>query len=165
MKLWKKILLGFVIVLVVIQFIRPGKNIAKGDMPNDIATKYIVPVAVKNILDRSCYDCHSNNTNYPWYAEIQPVGWWLNNHVQEGKGQLNYNEFTTYPPRKQYRKMEETIDWVRDGLMPLTSYTNIHAEARLNKDQRELLIDWAASTMDTLKAIYPMDSILNGRKH
>src|SRR5213592_2028705 len=95
-----KILLVLLLLLIVIQFVRPEKNQSTGVSANDITTKYAVPTAVQSVLKRACFDCHSNNTTYPWYDNIQPVAWWLNHHIEEGKDELNFSEFTTYSPKK-----------------------------------------------------------------
>ncbi len=92
---------------IVLQFFRPEKNNAKIASLTAINTKFTVPATVDSILKTSCYDCHSNYTAYPWYSNIQPVASWLSNHVNEGKGELNFDEFAAYSPRRQYRKFEE----------------------------------------------------------
>lgn len=94
-------------MFIIIQFIRPSKNKSKQIEANDISAKYAISENVQNILKTSCYDCHSNNTAYPWYAEIQPVGWWLNNHIKDGKDALNFSEFLSYPIRRQYHKLDD----------------------------------------------------------
>jgi hypothetical protein len=156
----KKILLFILIVLVIIQFIHPKPNKSKGDQPNAIGKVYTVPEDVKPILARACNDCHTNNTRYPWYSNIQPVDWWLDNHIREGKSKVNYDEYTNRPLRYQYKKMEETIELVKDGKMPLNSYTWIHKDAILTAEEKEKVINWAESVMDTLKARYPIDSLI-----
>jgi hypothetical protein len=93
----KKILLGLLFALLVVQLFRPNKNQSDVKQVNYIATVYQVPTETGVILQTSCYDCHSNNTNYPWYGNIQPVAWWLNNHIVEGKEELNFSEFGLYP--------------------------------------------------------------------
>src|ERR1700754_4671360 len=103
------LLLGFIII----QFFRPAKNKAEGMSNNDITKIYAVPANVQSILKTSCYDCHSNNTVYPWYAQVQPIAWWLNNHIQDGKKDLNFSEFKTYSIRRQYRKLEEINELVK----------------------------------------------------
>lgn len=159
----KKILktLGWLllVILVVIQFFRPRKNIHAGDQPNAISKKYPVSADVKIILDKACMDCHSNNTRYPWYNNIQPVAWWLNNHVIDGKKELNFDEYINKRPRFQYRRMEQTIDLVKKGEMPLNSYTWTHKDAILSDEEKAKLFDWAQSVLDTLKAQYPIDSL------
>lgn len=90
MKIFKRILLVLLVVLILIQFFRPQRNISASPSPADISTIYPVPANVGSILKKACYDCHSNNTNYPWYANVQPIAWWLNDHVEEGKRGLTH---------------------------------------------------------------------------
>ena len=147
-----------VLLLVVIQFIHPERNLS-GDTTNDISKKYPVPDTVKTILRTSCYDCHSNHTEYPWYNNIQPVAWWLAHHVNEGKEDLNLNEFASYRIGRQYHKLEKIAKLVNEGEMPISSYTLIHRYAKLDDAQRKLVADWANSLRDTIKATYPADSL------
>src|SRR5665811_802718 len=105
-KIFKRILIALLIIFIAIQFIRPAKNRSEGISANDISTKYPVPDSVQAILKVACYDCHSNNTRYPWYAEIQPVAWWLNNHIKDGKRGLNFSEFTSYRIKKQFHRLD-----------------------------------------------------------
>jgi len=160
MKLLKRILLILLLAFVVIQFFRPKKNVSAQTSRNDIATLYAVPGDVKVILDKACNDCHSNNTRYPWYAKLQPIHWWLDKHVREGKGHINYDEYTNRPLRYQYHKMEEVIEMIEDGKMPLKTYTWTHKDARLAADEQSKIIGWANSIMDTMKAQYPIDSLI-----
>lgn len=157
----KKVAYILLVVLIVIQFFRPAKNIntTSSATANDISKLYTVPENVMDILKTSCYDCHSNNTAYPWYNNIQPVAWWLNHHVEEGKREINFNEFATYPARRQYKKMEEVIDQVKDDEMPLSSYTLIHTNAKLSQEQKAILTDWAEATRKDMEAKYPPDSL------
>lgn len=157
----KKILIGLLVVLVAIQFIRPEKNVSNDDTYG-IATKYKVPAEVNEILTISCNDCHSNLTKYPWYANVQPVAWWLDHHVKDGLKHLNFSEFTKMPIAFQNHKLEETVEMVEELEMPLPSYTylGLHSEAKLTDDQRKMIIDWANAQMDTLKANYPVDSLV-----
>lgn len=156
----KKILLFLLVVLVVIQFIHPRKNKAEGAQPNFIGNTFPVPESVKAILAKACNDCHSNNTIYPWYSRIQPVDWWMNNHVQEGKRELNLDEYINRPLRYQYHKMEEIAEQVKEGEMPLNSYTWMHKDAILTETEKKELIDWADGIRDSLKARYPIDSLI-----
>lgn len=139
----KKILIGLVIVLVILQFIRPERNISTAASANDIRVTHAVPANVLSVLKRACYDCHSNNTNYPWYTNIQPVGWWMQHHVNEGKEELNFSEFGTYSAKKAAHKLEETAEMVEEKEMPLESYTWIHKDAKLSADEIKLVADWA----------------------
>lgn len=160
MKVVKKIGIGILVVLVVIQFFRPEKNTAPVITENHIYNVYTTSNEVKTILDKACNDCHTNNTNYPWYASIQPVAWWLNDHIKDGKKHLNFSEYKNYNLRRQYHKMEEVIEEVKGGEMPLNSYTWIHGEAKLSINEKALLTVWAQSIMDTMKAKYPIDSLI-----
>lgn len=157
----KKILLVLIILIVAIQFFRPEKN-ESNDLKYAITTKYEVPEQVDQILKVSCYDCHSNKTEYPWYANVQPVAWWLDSHVKDGKKHLNFSEFTNRPIAIQNHKWEETIEMVEKKEMPLESYTymGLHSEANLTNEQREVVINWAKSQMEYLKTNYPADSLV-----
>jgi len=147
----RKILIGLLIVLVLVQFIRPAKNQSK-DFSKDITTVYTVPENIQTVLKEACYDCHSNYTTYPWYSKIQPVAWWLQHHVDEGKEHLNFSEFASYKPKKQARKLEETAELVEKGEMPLNSYTWMHAGARLSKDQAIVLANWAKELQQRIES-------------
>lgn len=138
----RKILIGILVVFVIIQFFKPAKNISAAETPNDIFVHYPANDTLKQLIKTSCYDCHSNNTRYPWYSNIQPVAWFLNSHVEEGKSKINFAEFASYAPKKADHKLEELIDEVKAGDMPLKSYTLIHRDANLNSDQRKAIIQW-----------------------
>lgn len=164
MRFFKKLLIILIIVFVIIQFFRPEKNISAQTSRNDITTIHPMPGEVKAIMSKACFDCHSNNTRYPWYAEIQPVAWWLADHVEEGKGGLNFSEFAAYSPRKQYRKLEEAEELVKEKEMPLASYTWIHNDARLSDDERRVIADWFVSVREKMKSEYPADSLKRLRR-
>ncbi|QMU30388.1 heme-binding domain-containing protein [Adhaeribacter radiodurans] len=138
----KKVLFLIILVLILIQFFRPTKNISRQEQPQALKKRYIIPANVEVTLQKACYDCHSNNTRYPWYAEIQPIAWFLADHVKEGKEELNFDEFLTYPTRKQDHKLEEIVETQEEGTMPLSSYTFIHKEANLNPRQKNEIITW-----------------------
>lgn len=159
-KIFKRILIALLVIFIVIQFIRPAKNISAGVSPHDISTIYPVPGSVQQILKVACNDCHSNNTRYPWYAEIQPVGWWLANHVKDGKRGLNFSEFTSYRIKKQFHRLDDINELVKNGAMPLSSYTWIHKDAILTEQQKRTIAEWATSLQDSMKAQYPPDSLL-----
>src|SRR5215210_3387305 len=105
MKWGKKILLGFLIVLVLIQFIQPARNRSNEILSTDLVKTIKIPENVQSVLKAACYDCHSNNTNYPWYSRIQPFGWLLARHIRNGKAELNFSEFGSYPLRRQISKL------------------------------------------------------------
>ena len=138
----KKLLLATGIIVVAIQFIQPGLNKNGQTSGPDISSVLNVPDSVRVIIHNSCYDCHSNSTNYPWYSYIQPVGWLLANDIKRGKINMNFSEFAQYPERRQISKLDEIADNVTDGSMPLKIYTMMHKKARLDKNEKELLINW-----------------------
>ena len=156
----KKTLIVLLIALIIIQFIHPKKNKAEGVQVNYIGNKFPVPEDVKIIMAKACNDCHSNNTSYPWYTNFQPIHWWLDKHIRNGKKEINFDEFTTKSLRFQYRKMEEVIKQTKDGEMPLNSYTWTHKNARLTEDEKNKLINWANAIRDTMKAHNPIDSLI-----
>lgn len=156
----KKILLVLLAALVIIQFIHPKKNKAEGPLPNYIGNSFTIPADVKTILAKACNDCHSNNTRYPWYANFQPIHWWLDKHIKNGKKELNFDEYTSRSLRFQYKKMEEVIDEVKEGAMPLNSYTWVHKDAKLTIEEKAKITSWAQSIRETLEAKYPMDSLV-----
>ena len=163
MRLVKRIMVVIVSVLVLIQFIRPKRNSAPGLSPTDISTKLEFPQEVQTILQNSCYDCHSDNTRYPWYAEVQPVGWLLSDDIQDGKKELNFSQFGSYTVRRQYIKLNNIIDQIKEEKMPLPKYLFIHTDARLSQEQRDIIIAWAKAVEDSIKARYPADSL--ARRH
>jgi hypothetical protein len=139
----RKILLVLFGLLFIIQFIKPAKNSAQGEQTNNISKKYAMSTDVNSILKKACFDCHSNTTVYPWYSEIQPVAWFLDDHVKEGKEHLNFDEFLSYEAKKQDHKLEEFIESQTEGWMPIDSYKWIHKNAVLTSEEKQVLINWA----------------------
>ncbi len=159
----KRILLIVLIILLAIQFIRPAKNIHPGVQPNDISTVYPVPADVDTILIHACKDCHSNNTRYPWYNNLQPVAWFLDSHVRDGKKSFNLNEFATFPVWRQYDKISEVKKQIDEGDMPLSSYTLIHKDAILTEGQKNTIESWSEGIKKLMEEKYPKDSLV--KKH
>lgn len=139
----QKVLLGLLAVLIIIQFFRPEKNASSAPTPNDLFSHYQAPDTLKQLIKTACYDCHSSNTVYPWYSQIQPVAWWLDDHIKEGKRKFNFSEFKTYDAKKADHKMEELIEMVKEHEMPLKSYTFVHTDAKLSDAQRVAITNWA----------------------
>ena len=150
MRVFKRIFLGAAIVFVAIQFVRPAKNLATGPQPNDALVCYPASAEVKQLLTVACYDCHSNNTRYPWYAEVQPVGWWLSQHVLDAKHSFNFSELAAYSPKTAGRRLDACIDEITDHTMPLSSYRITHKDARLTEAQIKVLSDWFEETRDLI---------------
>ncbi len=158
-KVLKTVLIIIVIAFIVIQFIRPSKNAGEEIASNQIAAVQQVPEDVQQILKVSCNDCHSNTTHYPWYSKIQPVAWFLDDHIVEGKKELNFSIFATYPIYRRYKKFKEISKEVKDGDMPIYSYTLLHRDALLSADQKLLIQNWAANAMKEMETKYPADSL------
>ncbi len=156
----KKFLLALVILLFVIQFVRSEENVSSVSSVNHISTVFETPAKVHDILKTSCNDCHSNNTVYPWYNKIQPVAWWLNHHVNEAKGKLNFDEYAGYNLRRQYHKMEETEEMIAQNEMPLSSYTLLHGSAVLTEPQKQILINWSQGIRKEMESRHPIDSLI-----
>ncbi len=155
----KKILLALLIVLGLIQFIRPPQNLGN-DQTGHISTLFPMPAQLQQTLRIACYDCHSNLTRYPWYFKLQPAAWFMENHVVDGKRHLNFSELAKRPVWLQYKKLHETQEMIDKGEMPLGSYTLIHKDAILKDGQKQEIIDWAVAAMDSLKAHNPADSLI-----
>jgi hypothetical protein len=160
----KKISIAILIILIAIQFIPYEKN-ESANYEFDISKSYNIPDNVQTIFKNACNDCHTNQTIYPWYSQIEPVGYWLNSHVTDGKRHLNFSEFTNRPLAIQYHKLEEVVEVMEEKEMPLDSYTNfgLHPEANLSDEEREILINWAKEQMAYLQATYPADSLVRKR--
>ncbi|MCL6524418.1 MAG: heme-binding domain-containing protein [Thermoflavifilum sp.] len=143
MKTSKRVLFIVIALLLMIQLFRPAKNYAPQASPNDIAEKYVVPMNVLMDLNTACYNCHSNYTTYPWYFHIQPVGWWMNGHIEEAKKHVNFSEFALYPPDQAKKKFHAIYEVMRDHTMPIDSYLWMHKEAHLTDEQYRQVADWA----------------------
>lgn len=150
MQIVKKIGSCILIVAIALQFIRPARNSNGQATADDIMLHFSVPGGVQDLLMISCYDCHSNNSRYPWYSNIQPVGLFLDNHIRKGKQELNFSEFGSYSVRRQQSKFKAIADQLRDDAMPLASYTSMHKSARLSKENKALIIGWATKAKDSL---------------
>lgn len=139
----RKVLLVFAMLMLVIQLFRPGRNISTSASPNAIEANYKVSKEIGILLRRSCYDCHSNNTVYPWYSNIQPFSWWLQSHVNDGKEELNFDQFNTYNIKKKKHKLDEVVEVIEKDEMPLSSYTFVHGKAVLSTQDKDKIIAWA----------------------
>jgi hypothetical protein len=146
----RKWILILLVAFILVQCIQPARNHSGQVLQTDITKMFAVPSNVKTILESSCYDCHSNNTRYPWYANIQPGGWWLANHIKEGKEELNFSEFGGYSLRRQISKLRSIENSIKDGTMPLSTYTFMHKDAKLTKEEQAQLIDWVKTTRNSL---------------
>jgi len=119
-------------------------------LTTDISKTVSISDSVKASLKITCYDCHSNNTNYPWYSNIQPGGWLMAKHIKKGKYELNFSEFGSYSTRRQVSKLNGIANSIKDDIMPLKSYKIMHKSAELSTDEKSLLINWAQQSKDSL---------------
>ncbi|MEM7381816.1 MAG: heme-binding domain-containing protein [Bacteroidota bacterium] len=146
MKIAKKIAWALLIVFVGMQFIRPEKNQAEAGHEHAFVTETNPSAEVRTILMESCFDCHSNNTAYPWYNNIAPVSFWIAGHVDEGKEHLNISAWDSYDTQKKEHKFEEVVEVMEEKSMPLNEYTWTHEEARLSDAQIDAVMEWAKRT-------------------
>lgn len=138
----KKILIILALVFIIIQFFRIDKTNPSVDKNMDFVTIKNAPEDVAQSIRNSCYDCHSNESVYPWYANIQPIAWFLKNHINEGRKELNFSTFATYDAVRQARKLNKAAREVEEGEMPLESYLLIHQNAKLSEEQKEKMINF-----------------------
>ena len=147
----KNILTVLLLLFIGIQFIDVKRNISQDRSANAIENYEEVPAKALSILKTSCYDCHSNNTIYPSYSKVQPVKWWLADHVNSGKRHLNFDEFNSYSREKKLEKLDEIIETIKEGEMPLASYTVIHQDAKLSASDISEIEKWVNETRRDVK--------------
>jgi Haem-binding domain len=138
----KKIIIGLIVLLIAIQFFRIDKTNPPVDQTKDFIALTKPSAEIEGILRTSCYDCHSNETTYPWYMNVAPLSWWLKHHVNEGREHLSFSTWGNYSEEQQQHKLEEVLEEVLEGEMPLSSYTIVHKETALSPAQQEKLAAW-----------------------
>ena len=127
---------------IILQFFQPEKNLGERDVPEDLFNTVSVDKDVRDILETSCYDCHSNFTNYPWYSNISPVSIFLNKHIVNGKKELNFSEWGNYSDRDKISRLVDIYEAIESGEMPLQSYLIIHKDAELNDEDVDKVLTW-----------------------
>lgn len=145
------ILYSIAAIFIIIQFFQIDRSTPEISPQHDFIQTMNPPADIVNLLKVACYDCHSYQTTYPWYSNINPVGWWLKKHINEGRKHLNFSEWATFPTGKKDHKLEECYEEIQEGEMPLNSYTWTHADARLSAEQRNLLVQWFRSQRAQIK--------------
>jgi len=138
----KKIAIVLFVVFILIQFFQIDKTNPPVNKGMDFLTIKNTPETLAAQIRSSCYDCHSNETKYPWYSYIQPFGWFLKDHIEEGRKELNFSTFATYEPKRQAHKLDEASEMVEHSEMPLESYLLIHGEAKLTNAQKTEMINY-----------------------
>lgn len=151
MKIVKKILWLLLIVFIIAQFFGPEKN--EGDITKieTFIAETNPPQNVKQILKESCFDCHTDVTRYPWYFNVTPVNYWIADHIEHGKDELNFSNWADYSLKRKEHKMEEVWEEVKEKEMPLDSYTWTHGDANLTDEQIEALVAWAKTIQENYK--------------
>jgi hypothetical protein len=149
-KIIKYSLIGLLIVFGGMQFFPVDFPENRYNNPDDIFLSLDAPAEVSSIVRTACYDCHSMETNFPWYARVAPVSWWIIDHIEEGRDELNFSDFDKLPKRKKLRKLKDITEEVEKKKMPLPSYLRGHPEARLTEKERVLIQDWADQSAKNL---------------
>lgn len=135
----KKVLIGVVVLLVVIQFV----PVDRSNPP--VTANFDGPPDVASILRTSCYDCHSNETVWPWYSRVAPVSFFVAHHVEEGRGKLNFSEWGNLPAGNRLHAVSEIQEVIAKGEMPLGTYLQMHPDAKLQPDELRTINAWAAA--------------------
>lgn len=148
MKAVRIIVLIMIVVIIIIQFIPSGLPENKPDNGRSLDSSKLLTEPIQQQLKKSCYDCHSNNVNFPWYAKLAPSSWLLSKHIREGKDHLNFSEWADYSKRKQISLLAKINEEVESGDMPLRSYIIIHRDAKLTREQKNALLKWTEEASD-----------------
>jgi len=147
--------ISLVVLLVVIQAVRPAKTNPAIDESRTIQAHAQVSPQVSAILERACYDCHSNKTIWPWYSQVAPVSWLLVSDVNDGRKDLSFSDWARYDAKRAARKLQELCEQVEKGEMPLKSYLLIHPTAKLSDSDKKILCDWAKQERERVIASQP----------
>ncbi len=150
MKIWQYGLGGLVVIALAIQLVPNELPPVQTDNPGDLMGSGLVDAEMAGMLKTSCYDCHSNETNYPWYSYIAPVSWLVAKDTREGREELNFSTWQAYEMLEKLEKLDDIAIEVKEGEMPLGIYTAIHSESKLTDEQRQLIVEWAEATMDVV---------------
>lgn len=145
------IILSLLALFVLIQFIRIDKTENTIDRGKDFTANQSIPTEVRTIVKRSCYDCHSFETNYPWYTDIAPVSWWIKSHINEGRSYINFSEWENYTDEQKARKLLNSVAYIKPDQMPLSSYVSQHPEAKLSAKDKNVVMDWMNEEAEKLK--------------
>jgi hypothetical protein len=137
-------------IFAALQFIRPARTNPPINESRTIQAHVRLTPEVANILDRSCNDCHSHQTRWPWYTNIAPVSWFVVNHVNVGRREMNFSDWAQYTTAEQEQLLRKICGEVKSGAMPMSSYLSLHSEARLSSEDVRVLCDWASAETERL---------------
>lgn len=138
----KKILLSLAVILIIIQFFTIDKTTPSTSPSSDFLVVTNLPTNIATILKSACYDCHSYDTQYPWYSNIAPVSWFLKKHINDGRHELNFSIWDDYTTKRKDHKLEEASELILEKDMPLPPYTWLHEKAQLSENERTLIANW-----------------------
>ena len=147
-----RIVLGLAILFAGIQLFRPDRTNPPVTAAQSVQATATVPAEIDAVLRRSCYDCHSSETRWPWYSGVAPMAWAVANDVHEARAQFSFSEWGTYPARKRIALLEKMCDEVREGKMPLKQYVWLHRDAALSETDWKSVCDWSMEEADRLAA-------------
>lgn len=141
---WRKIIwIAVVAVIIIIQLIPSGRPEVIDKNPNDLIVNNHLPDSISNLLKSACYDCHSNETVYPWYAYVAPVSWLVSRDTRMGREHLNFSEWESYSKMDKAKQLGDIAEEVEDGAMPMPIFILMHPEAKLTLKQRQSIVDWS----------------------
>ena len=147
-----RIVLGLAILFAGIQLFRPDRTNPPVTAEQSVQATATVPAEIDAVLRRSCYDCHSSETRWPWYSGVAPMAWAVAHDVHEARAQFSFSEWGTYPARKRIALLEKMCDEVREGKMPLKQYVWLHRDAALSETDWKSVCDWSMEEADRLAA-------------
>ena len=137
-----KIALGIILVFAIMQLFRIDKKPYQEPDLNDIFEIEEATTELEVLVKTACYDCHSDQVKYPWYSNLAPISWWVQDHIDHGYKHFNFSAWGKYPSDKKAHKADEGVEMLEEEEMPLPSYTLIHRDAVLSKEERKMLMGW-----------------------
>ena len=150
LKIAKWLVICLVVLFLAIQFVRPARTNPAVDESQTIFVRTQITPQIAAIFNRSCADCHSNKTVWPWYTNVAPVSWFIVNHVNEARPLLNLSEWGKLDRDRQSKKLQQMCDEVEDGAMPLSVYLPMHPKAKLTPEDKKILCDWTNAERERL---------------
>ena len=141
----KKLGIILLAIFILLQFLPTDRSVEERDPALSLFNSHDVPEEAAQLLKHACNDCHSDYTKYPWYSSIQPVGRWMQGHIDHAREKLNFSDWNSYSEKRKNHKIEECIEEIKAGSMPVTSYKLMHSNARLNDDEKQILLNFFQS--------------------
>ncbi len=160
--IWKALKLTAVIAALGfagVQFMRPARTNPPAVAGQSLAEQSPPPAEVARVLDRSCMDCHSDRTRWPWYSNVAPVSWFVADHVEEGRRELNFSRWGAYTARERESLLKAICGTVREGYMPLDSYTLVHRGAALKPSDAKALCEWSSAEQAEMSVTSPTSKV------